>query len=230
MSIPPIPGVAYSSPSSVLRTRPAPPVWSNKDRDIGRSAIRSGREVSDSGETGIIQLAEADDHGALGREHAADLAAGNVGINLLRREVDIDDVVGSQDRVEGQRHIGKRAFRRNGPARLSDAVATGSTSKIGQWSNYLTDLPAGTGVDVCRARHHSFRRLAAWRPGPTRRVHPMPPCRQARPLHRRSRSSFRISWIPPSQLDARVPTEGSCLPAVFMPTETQELTWLEQEY
>jgi hypothetical protein len=46
-------------------------------------------------------------HGALGRQEATDLPAGDVGVNLLRREVDIDDVVSSQDGIEGQRYGGK---------------------------------------------------------------------------------------------------------------------------
>ena len=72
-----------------------------------------------------IQLTEADDHGALRRQEAADLPTGDVRVNLLRREVDIDDVGVPQDRIEGQRHGGKRTLRWDSPAPPTDAVTTG---------------------------------------------------------------------------------------------------------
>ena len=198
--------------------------WSNKDRDIGRGAIRSWREVSDAGETGIIQLTEADDHGALGRQEAADLPTGDVRINLLRREVDIDDVVGPQDRIEGQRHGGKRALRGNGPARLTDAVAP--VAPVRSVSGATTS-PTSLQVPVwmCAGRGtmgSAASGVASW-------AHAAGPPSATMPASAAAPPAVAIIFPnlmdPSFAIDARVPIEGSCLPAVFMPTETWMRGW-----
>ena len=145
------PGVASCADSA-----PAPLVAGGLDEVDGYPGLVAFRaEPGDTGVPGIVQLAQANDElgfffSLVGGDGPADVAAGDVGVDLFGAQVDVDGMPAVDDLL--QRHVddGDTALDRDGGGRAGPFGVVTDMRDVSEWSNDVAQLGAACRCECAR--------------------------------------------------------------------------------